>query len=133
MTKTAGEVKVSLQFTNDINEELKYVVYLIEDDLKYKQANSTPLYGNNTGKGRWENNFMHQHVLRAANNFAGIKVAANETIKAKEFKTTVALENYTLDNLEKTSVVVVILDKNGKALNAQIAKANTTQDYEIVK
>ncbi|WP_353118516.1 Omp28-related outer membrane protein [Myroides odoratus] len=132
LTTTSGNVRVSLKFGENLNQDLKYVVYIIEDGLKFQQANVSSLYGNNTGQGRWEMDFIHNQVVRATNNFLGEAIAAGESVTTNEFKTTSNL-SYTVANLENVSVVVAILDKNGIVLNAQKAKANTTQDYQIVK
>ncbi|MBB1139500.1 Omp28-related outer membrane protein [Myroides sp. WP-1] len=132
LTNTNGSVKVSLKFGADLNQDLKYVVYIIEDGLKFQQANVSTLYGNDTGEGRWEMDFIHNQVVRATNNFLGEAIAAGESVTTNEFKTTSNL-SYTVANLDNVSVVVAILDKNGNVLNAQKAKANTTQDYQIVE
>lgn len=132
LTEETGQVKLSLKFSENINEELKYVIYVVEDNLVYRQANSTPLYNNTTGNGRWETNFVHNHVVRASNNILGDSIASTETVTDKEFIVTVDL-TYQKVNLAETKIAIAILDKDGKVLNAQIAKANTTQDYEIVK
>lgn len=132
LEKANGKVTFSLKFAQDLNQELKYVVYVLEDNLKFQQANRSTLYGNTAGTPRWEMNFIHNHVVRATNNFLGDAIDAKESVKDKEFTHSVDL-SYTLDNITNASVVVAILDKNGKVLNAQIAKANATQDYEIVK
>lgn len=132
LEKTNGKVTFSLKFAQDLNQELKYVVYILEDNLKFQQANASTLYGNTTGQGRWEMNFIHNHVVRATNNFLGEAIDAKESVKNKEFTHSIDL-NYTLEDTANASVVVAILNKEGKVLNAQIAKANAAQDYEIVK
>ena len=72
--------------------------------------------------------FVHDHVVRATNNFLGEAIAAGQTT-ANEFKATSDL-TYETKDLSKVSVVVAVLDKDGNIVNAQKAKANTTQDYE---
>lgn len=129
LTATNGKVDVSVKFGQNINQELKYIVYLLEDGLVFQQANGTPLYGNTSGNPRWEMNFVHDHVVRATNNFLGEVIAAGQTTSANEFKATTNL-TYTVKDLSKASVVVAVLDKDGNVLNVQKAKANTTQDYE---
>lgn len=129
LAATSGKVDVSLKFSQNINQELKYLVYVIEDGLLFQQANASTLYGNNSGQPRWEMNFVHDHVVRATNNFLGEAIAAGQTTSANEFKASANL-TYTVKDLSKASVVVAVLDKDGNVLNAQKAKANTTQDYE---
>lgn len=128
LATTSGKVDVSLKFSQNISQELKYVVYLLEDGLVFQQANATGMFGNNSGNPAWSMNFVHDHVVRATNNFLGETIAAGQTT-ANEFKATANL-TYKTEDLSKVSVVVAVLDKDGKVVNAQKAKANTTQDYE---
>lgn len=128
LAATSGKVNVSLKFSQNINQELKYLVYILEDGLVFQQANASTLYGNTTGQPRWEMNFVHDHVVRATNNFLGETIAAGQTT-ANEFKASADL-TYKTEDLSKVSVVVAVLDKDGNIVNAQKAKANTTQDYE---
>ena len=132
INNTDGEVTFSLKFSEDLNSNLKYVIYLLEDNLIHRQANGTPLYGNTNGTGRWENNFVHNHVLRATNNILGEDIAAAETVTGTEFTKTVSL-TYPTIKTENSKVVVAILNDKGIVLNAQIANVNTIQDYQVVK
>ncbi len=129
LAATSGKVDVSLKFSQNINQDLKYVVYLLEDGLVFQQANATAMFGNNSGQPAWSMNFVHDHVVRATNNFLGASIAAGQTIASNEFKATADL-SYTVQDISKVSVVVAVLDKDGNVLNAQKTKANTTQDYE---
>lgn len=129
LAATSGKVDVSLKFSQNISQELKYVVYILEDGLVFAQANATAMYGNNTGNPAWAENFVHDHVVRATNNFLGETIAAGQTT-ANEFKATANL-TYKTEDLSKVSVVVAVLDKDGNVVNAQKAKANTTQDYQM--
>lgn len=126
---TSGKVDVSLKFSQSINQDLKYVVYILEDGLVFRQANATAMYGNNTGEPAWSTNFVHDHVIRATNNFLGEAVPADQTKTTSEFTATANL-TYQIEDLAKTSVVVAVLDSKGNVLNAQKAKGNTTQDYQ---
>jgi len=128
LAATSGKVDVSLKFSQNISQELKYVVYLLEDGLVFQQANATAMFGNNSGEPAWSMNFVHDHVVRATNNFLGETIAAGQTT-ANEFKATANL-TYKTEDLSKVSVVVAVLDKDGNVVNAQKTKANTTQDYE---
>lgn len=128
LTATSGKVDVSLKFSQNINQELKYVVYLLEDGLVFQQAKALRLFGEQGNGGKWDMNFVHDHVVRATNNFLGETIAAGQTT-ASEFKATANL-TYKTEDLSKLSVVVAVLDKDGNVLNAQKTKANTTQDYE---
>lgn len=129
LAATSGKVDVSLKFSQNINQDLRYVVYLLEDGLVFQQANATAMFGNNSGQPAWSMNFVHDHVVRATNNFLGASIAAGQTMASNEFKATADL-SYTVQDISKVSVVVAVLDKDGNVLNAQKTKANTTQDYE---
>src|SRR5690554_37358 len=129
LAATSGKVDVSLKFSQNINQELKYVVYLLEDGLVFQQAQHNRLFGEQGNGGKWVMDFVHDHVVRATNNFLGEAIAAGEAVISNEFKASVNL-TYTIENLNNTSVVVAVLDKDGNVLNAQKAKANTIQDYE---
>lgn len=129
LAATNGKVDISLKFSQNINQELKYVLYLLEDGLVFQQAKALRLFGEQGNGGKWDMTFVHDHVVRATNNFLGESIAAGETVSSKEFKATANL-TYTVKDLSKVSVVVAVLDKDGNVVNAQKAKANTTQDYE---
>src|SRR5690606_30741029 len=96
LAATSGKVDVSLKFSQNISQELKYVVYLLEDGLVFQQANASTLYGNTSGEPRWEMNFVHDHVVRATNNFLGEAIAAGQTTSS-EFKATADLTYKTED------------------------------------
>lgn len=129
LAATSGKVDVSLKFSQNINQELKYVVYLLEDGLVFQQAQHNRLFGEQGNGGKWVMDFVHDHVVRATNNFLGETIAAGQTT-ANEFKATANL-TYKTEDLSKVSVVVAVLDKDGNVVNAQKAKANTTQDYQM--
>lgn len=129
LATTSGTVNVSLKFSTNINQELKYVVYLLEDGLVFQQAQHNRLFGEQGNGGKWVMDYVHDHVVRATNNFLGEAIAAGQTTTANEFKATANL-TYETKDLSKVSVVVAVLDKDGNVVNAQKAKANATQDYE---
>lgn len=129
LTATSGKVDVSLKFSQNISQELKYVVYLLEDGLVFQQAQHNRLFGEQGNGGKWVMDFVHDHVVRATNNFLGESIAADQTKSSNEYKTSVSL-SYELKDISNASVVVAVLDRDGNVLNAQKAKANVTQDYE---
>src|SRR5690606_13208751 len=79
LTATSGTVNVSLKFSQNINQELKYVVYILEDGLVFQQAQHNRLFGEQGNGGKWVMDFVHDHVVRATNNFLGESIAADET------------------------------------------------------
>lgn len=132
LNETKGKVTFSLNFSEDINEKLQYIVYIIEDGLNFRQANSTPLYGNKTGKGVWTDPFTHNAVVLSSTNYKGESLGDLKTLKEEEIVLTADLE-YKAKNVENLKVVVTILDEKGLSLNTQIAQGNTTLNYETIK
>lgn len=66
---TSGKINVSLKFNEDYTN-LKYVVYVVEDNLILAQENYTTNYG---GKGK-KKDFVHNDVVKAVNNVLGENV-----------------------------------------------------------
>lgn len=132
LTGASGTVNVSLKFSFDYTEQLKYVVYILEDGLVFRQANATTHYGNNSGTARWENNFVHNSVVRSAGaNILGTNIPLDKSKNNQEFTSGNLNFTYTSSNANKLKVAVVVLDASGKALNAQVTPANTTIDYVL--
>lgn len=75
---TSGKVNVSLKFNADYSD-LKYVVYVLEDNLILAQENYTTNYG---GKGK-KAEFVHNAVAKAVNNING--EAVTNSSKGSEF------------------------------------------------
>lgn len=124
-----GTAKVSLKFGEDVNQQLKYVVYVLEDGLVYKQANATTLYGNTSGTGRWEMNFVHNNVVRAGTAIMGTDIAKDK-VSNSEINLDNLSFNYTSVDPSKLEISVLVLDADGKIINARTVKGNTAADYE---
>lgn len=77
LTETDGSVNVSFKFSQDYNEELRYIVYIVEDGLVYEQHNSSPFYG---GQSIVEE-FVHNAVVKgmAGTDVLGTPIPTNET------------------------------------------------------
>jgi len=77
ITEGTGTVNVSFKFNQDYNEELKYIVYIVEDGLEYAQKNSTPFYGG----GSEIEDFVHNAVAKGivGTDVLGTTIPANET------------------------------------------------------
>lgn len=67
---TSGKINVSLKF-NQAYTNLKYVVYVVEDNLIATQENYTSNFG---GKGK-KKDFVHNAVVKAVNNVLGETVS----------------------------------------------------------
>lgn len=66
---TSGKINVSLKF-NASYSDLKYVVYVVEDNLILAQENYTSNFG---GKGK-KKEFVHNGVVKAVNDVNGVTV-----------------------------------------------------------
>ncbi|MBA5793669.1 Omp28-related outer membrane protein [Flavobacterium sp. xlx-214] len=126
---SSGTAKVSLKFGEDIKQQLKYVVYVQEDGLVYRQANGTSLYGNDTGKGRWEMNFVHNNVVRAGTEIMGTDIAKDKVTNSEINLDNLSF-NYTSVDASKLEITVLVLDADGKVINARTVKGNSASDYE---
>lgn len=130
LTNTGGTVNASFKFGSGY-EGLKYSIFVVENGVvtpQSPQQNSTNYYN---GQGA---NFVHNDVLRGVsgnalgNNLENV-TSGQEVVKANQNV------SYTLFNndLSKVEVIVFVTDKDGNVLNAQIAHANQTKDYEEKK
>lgn len=129
LTGTSGTAKVSLKFGEDVKQQLQYVVYVQEDGLVYKQANATTLYGNTSGTPRWEMSFVHNNVVRAGTAIMGTDIAKDKVSNSEITLDNLSF-NYTSVDVSKLEITVLVLDADGKIINARTVKANTAADYE---
>lgn len=124
LTTTGGNVTATFKF-NQGYENLKYNVYVIEQNVRTSSAQQGSTEGTN---------YIHNDVLRAISgtatgNTLGTVTAGQEVVKANQ------TVNYTLFNndLAKVEVIAFVTDATGKVLNVQVAKANTAVDYQYVQ
>lgn len=129
LAATNGKVDISLKFSENINQELKYVVYILEDGLVFQQANGTYYYGNTSGKGRWEMDFVHNNVVRAGSEIMGTDITKDK-VSNSEFNSENLSFNYTSVDVSKLEVTVLVLNSDGKVINAKTVKGNSSSDYE---
>lgn len=127
---TSGTVDVSFSFKEDIQGDLRYVVYVVENGLIADQTNyNTDLYNGVpvlTG-------FNHDHVLRGVyGNILGNDLGQPATAGAEVTLSGLTV-NYSSENMDKLQVIAFIINAQGKALNVQIAHANTEKDYEFAQ
>lgn len=127
---TSGTVDVSFSFKEDIDDDLKYVIYVVENGLIADQINyNTDLYnGVLTLVG-----FTHDHVLRGVHgNILGNNLGQAATA-GSEVKLLSLAVNYSSEDMNKLQVIAFIINAQGKVLNVQIADANTEKDYEFAQ
>src|SRR5690606_5837720 len=126
LTNTGGTVSASFKFSKGY-ENLKYSIYIIENEVvtpESPQSNSTG-YFNGQGK-----DFVHNDVLRAVSGTATGNTIGNVTADQEVTKSGESVE-FTLFNndLSKVEVVVFVNDNSGKVLNVQSTHANVSIDY----
>lgn len=126
-------IKVSIKFGEDYNADLKYAVFLLEDHLLFRQANSTQYYSNLPKTGGFSENFEHNNTLVGmGTGFRGEMISASQTIKGNEFSNENIYLLHKAKNINNTKIVVVVTNNAGEALNVISAPSNTTQDYQLV-
>lgn len=127
---TSGTVDVSFSFKETIQDELRYVIYVVENGLIADQTNyNTDLYnGISVLTG-----FNHDHVLRGVyGNILGNDLGQPSTAGTEVTLTGLPV-SYSSENMDKLQVIAFIINAQGKALNVQIADGNTQKDYEFAQ
>lgn len=109
--------------------ELKLVVYILENGLIYSQKNYTTYYDAVNPVP----DFEHNHVLReTVTNLMG------DTIPLDEFENDEYSISYSLnipsniENVDNIEFVAFVIDKDGNAINVRKAEKNTTQEFEQI-
>lgn len=129
VSANAASIDISLFFKESF-QNLKYVVFIVEDGLKYKQTNYTNLYGG----GATLPDFIHNNTLRATSDtLLGTDIDATSTAKNSQVKINALIGNFVTEDIKNVKVVVAILDENGAVLNVQTSAANQTVDFEYAK
>lgn len=126
----SGTIDVSFSFKETIQDELRYVIYVVENGLIADQTNyNTDLYN---GVGILTG-FTHDHVLRGVHgNILGNDLGQPATA-GTEITLTGLPVSYSSENMDKLQVIAFIINAQGKALNVQIADGNTQKDYEFAQ
>jgi thiol-disulfide isomerase/thioredoxin len=120
-------VDVNLKFAQDYNN-LKLVVYIMEDGLIYNQVNYTSFYNNQNPVI----NFVHNHVLRSTlTKILGDEITENTNAGSaltKQFSINLPSN---ITNSTNISIAAFVLDSKNTSINARDAKINDIQDFEI--
>ncbi|MFT3793668.1 Omp28-related outer membrane protein [Flavobacterium sp.] len=115
------KVKCAQNYSN-----LKLVVYVLENDLYYRQINYTTYYNN----VHVIQNFEHDHVLRAS-----LTHVLGNPIYGTNFDQTVTT-SFTVpvpakvSNAENMSFIAIVTDANNNAINSRAAEPNENQAFE---
>lgn len=112
----------------------KLVVFLVEDGLVADQANGDNTNADSPAKGKGDpiKNHVHDRVLRhSLTNTQGDPIPDAEVkgnLYSKEFD--ISNSKGGIKDINKTRIVAYVIDSTGKVVNAQMAKANTNQDFD---
>ena len=118
------QMTISTGFLEDMTD-VKLVVFVLEDGVIADQSNYTSYYGG----GNTITDFEHNGVLRyAATDVFGDTTPSTIGIHEQSF--TVDLSSYGVLDPSKTAVIAMLVNETGRALNAQYAPANQTQNFD---
>jgi len=123
-------LEVNALFSKDY-ENLKLVVYLLENGLVYPQVNYTSYYNSENPIA----NYVHDYTLRETlTNILGDDVNSSETKDGLEFSRTF---NFNLpDNVSdanQVDFVAFFVDTEGHVINVRKSALGETQEYEILE
>jgi thiol-disulfide isomerase/thioredoxin len=121
---------VKTKFSNTF-ENLRLVVYVLENGLIYDQVNYTSnFYG--TGNVNPLVNFEHNHVLRQCiTNLMGDAIPSAETTVGSVFSRDFSFSMPSnISNTANIEFVAFIVDQNNRALNVRKSYPNENQDFE---
>ena len=127
VTTTNITLDVNIKFSQDF-ENLKLVVYVLENGLIYDQVNYTPFYGGLP----YITNFEHEHVLKSClTPLFGEPIASEETkvgnTYTKSFSIPIPSNIANSNNIE---FVAFVTGDDNKAINVRKANRNENQEFE---
>lgn len=128
LENSSGTVDLSFYFKENISGQLKYAVYVVENQLKADQKN----YNSDLYEGvPVLYNFTHNHTLRGVyGNIIGNNLEQEATERTEIVLSDLAV-NYSCENISNLQIVVFLMNEEGSVLNVQIADGNTEKDYEF--
>jgi len=127
VTSTYITLDVNIKFSQDF-ENLKLVVYVLENGLIYDQVNYTAFYGGLP----YITNFEHEHVLKSClTPIFGEPIASEETkvgnTYTKSFSISIPSNIANSNNIE---FVAFVTGDDNKAINVRKANRNENQEFE---
>lgn len=127
VTSTNITLDVNIKFSQDF-ENLKLVVYVLENGLIYDQVNYTAFYGGLP----YITNFEHEHVLKSClTPIFGEPIASEETkvgnTYTKSFSISIPSNIANSNNIE---FVAFVTGDDNKAINVRKANRNENQEFE---
>jgi hypothetical protein len=122
----AIKLSVDGMFSDTFND-LKLVVYQLENGFIYDQVNYTNFFNGDDIL----QNFTHDHVLRnILTNIAGDPL--NNSNTGSEFSREFLIPLNTITNTQNAEFVAFIIDSSGNVLNARSIKINQEQNYQFL-
>jgi thiol-disulfide isomerase/thioredoxin len=121
------DLEISIGFLKSF-DNLKFVVYLLEDNLIYNQANYTEYYNGPNNL----TNFEHNNVLRkVVTNLFGDTIPNEFMITNGVFKKSFNIDiPNSIKDTSALTVVAFVLDATGKVVNTQKAEINSYKNFD---
>ncbi|MDR0294729.1 MAG: Omp28-related outer membrane protein [Prevotellaceae bacterium] len=130
-TSDSGSVTIYFSFKENL-PNARCVVYILEDDLKANQANG---YGTLYGGANPIVNFNHKHVARGvvSSSILGENIPTDQSVAGSVYEMSFPVSSLSFSDIDKLTVMAVLLNSNGRVENVQIAPANSILDYELAE
>ena len=127
VTTTNINIDINVKFSQDF-ENLKLVVYVLENGLIYDQVNYTAFYGGLP----YIHDFQHEHVLKAClTPLFGEPIASEETKVGNTYTKTFSIAiPSNITNSNNLEFVAFVTGADNKAINVRKANRNETQEFE---
>ncbi len=121
---------VKSQYSKDF-QNLRLVVYLVENELVYPQVNYTAYYNNANPIA----NYTHNYTLRKSiTPILGQPIAKENTTTGTIHTTTFNIPTpAAISNIDHVDVVAFLVNPDNSVLNVRKASLNSSQDFEILQ
>lgn len=120
-------IDVKTKFSNNFNN-LKLVVYILENELVYSQKNYTSYYGSINPI----NYFVHNHVLRdCKTDIMGDPIPNTETFSGNIYTKSFTFNTPSnIQDINKVDIVAFVVSNSGTVLNVRNSHLNENQEFE---
>lgn len=120
---------VKVMFGKDFTNNLKLVVYVLENGLIYDQHNYTSYYEGDILVG-----YEHNHVLRACpTTMTGETIDTNQTMIGNTYTKSFSIPvPVNVSNIENVEFVAFVIDETGRVVNIRKAAPGITQELELL-
>lgn len=121
-------LEVKVKFAEDVADDLRLVVYLLEDNLIYQQEN---YIGSFMGGVNPIPNYEHDHVLRQTlTNILGDPIEGETTAGTTISRTFNMTVPANIANAANMNFVALVVGSDNKAINSRAALLNEEQAFE---